>query len=118
MLGFNPVLMAKLLVVFLAPVTFFVHDIWTIDDPPPGGGGWPAAIGTKSLSSVFATFGFPRPIIPAFWGARGGAGGTCVRLPESGQPKKLGLVKVRPVQDNSKTYLSLTFFNPIKQLSN
>eukprot|EP01062_Namystynia_karyoxenos_P073186 TRINITY_DN70024_c0_g1_i1.p1 TRINITY_DN70024_c0_g1~~TRINITY_DN70024_c0_g1_i1.p1 ORF type:complete len:497 (+),score=120.71 TRINITY_DN70024_c0_g1_i1:94-1491(+) len=41
MLGYETVLMARLLVLFLAPVTVFVHDLWTIEtdhpahDPPP-----------------------------------------------------------------------------------
>jgi hypothetical protein len=35
MLGFYPALMAKLLLMFLVPVTFLVHDFWTIQDEHP-----------------------------------------------------------------------------------
>lgn len=35
MLGIYPVVMAKLLLVFIIPVTFLVHDMWTIEDDHP-----------------------------------------------------------------------------------
>eukprot|EP01065_Artemidia_motanka_P013491 TRINITY_DN1748_c6_g1_i1.p1 TRINITY_DN1748_c6_g1~~TRINITY_DN1748_c6_g1_i1.p1 ORF type:complete len:500 (+),score=126.03 TRINITY_DN1748_c6_g1_i1:103-1500(+) len=35
MLGFETVLMARLLILFLVGVTVFVHDIWTIEDDVP-----------------------------------------------------------------------------------
>ena len=35
MLGFYEVLMARLLLAFVIPVTFLVHDLWTVEDEAP-----------------------------------------------------------------------------------
>lgn len=50
MLGFYEVLMARLLLAFVIPVTFLVHDLWTVEEERPVHG---TSIQPVSLRVVF-----------------------------------------------------------------
>ena len=50
MLGFYEVMMARLLLAFVIPVTFLVHDLWTVEEERPVHG---TSIQPVSLRVVF-----------------------------------------------------------------